>query len=190
MEPIHKGKENLSLYSGDYFRGATVCLDSGKLATAACRRDVRGFERTSFAYAYREDLPGTYCDKHVDVDYCINGGGVATEYCTKFPDAKIETRSLVKLKQKEVNEINAAKVLGLNPVYAQDYYVYFITDSGNPLVWKGFSGALSANTQYAYLVCPVHTKAAYDKMMEEKEKEEQEKAEQEKQEQEESVTLG
>ena len=181
MEPIHTGKENKALYNGDSLRGATVCLDSGKLATAACRRDVRGFERTSFAYAYREDLPGVYCDKHVDVEYCISGGGVATEYCKLMPDGKIELRSLVKLKQQEVNEINHAKVLGLNPVYAQDYYVYFITNSGNPLVWKGFTGAHADNNQYAYVVCPVHTKEAYDKLKAEQEKAEQEKQEQENQ---------
>ena len=81
MEPIHKGLPNEPLYNGDKFSGYTICLDTGKIATAACEKDVRGGKHTSFAYCYKEDIEGQSCDQHVLVDYCVTGGGVATEYC-------------------------------------------------------------------------------------------------------------
>jgi hypothetical protein len=80
-----------------------VCLDSGKLATAACGLDARGVARTVTTYVYSGDAPGAYCDKHVTMDYCVTGGGVATEYCSKFEGVQITEKSLVKMNKAEVD---------------------------------------------------------------------------------------
>jgi len=94
MQPLHVGKENVSLYDGSGFSGVSICLDTGKIATANCKKDIRGGTRTSFASCYGSDISGSACDQHVLVDYCVTGGGVATEYCKKFEDVKIDEVAL------------------------------------------------------------------------------------------------
>ncbi len=95
---------------------------------------MRGLERVVYVNVYDGDEPEGTCDKHVQVDYCVTGGGVATDYCYMFSDAQIESRSLVKLTQAEVDEIKAADGFGLNDIYTANYYVYLIDSDGNPFV--------------------------------------------------------
>lgn len=162
MQPIHSGLPAAGLYDGSRFRSATVCLDSGMLANDACSLDVRGINRTSTANAYPEDIPSYSCDKHVLVDYCVTGGGVATEYCRLFEDADVQTRSLVKMTQDEVNEIRDALRVGLDGIYGNDNYVYLVDSDGDPLPWHGFNGNLNQDGDYPYYVCPIHTKEAWE----------------------------
>ena len=166
MQPIHAGLPNRGLYNGNAMRQVSVCLDSGKLATAACRRDARELERTSSPLVYPEDMPTESCDKHVSVEYCVTGGGVATEYCSKFADAVIEARSLVKLNQDEVNEIKKAMYDGLYDIFFDDGFVYFVDEAGEPAPWRGFRNTLTEN-ENCYKVCPVHTKAAWEELEQE-----------------------
>ncbi len=156
MQPIHKNLPNVGLYNGNNFQSVAVCLDSGKLATAACQNDSRGINRVVYANVYPADAPTTTCDKHVQVEFCVTGGGVATEYCSLFPDAEIKGRSLVKLTQAEVDEIKAARKCGLVDGYSMDGYVYLITDSGENASWHGFSGDLNGGVDAPYLTCPIH----------------------------------
>lgn len=186
MQPIHEGLSKASIYDGSNFRSVSVCLDSGKIATAACKKDVRGIDRISTAYCYAEDIPTEYCDKHVVVDYCVTGGGVATDYCKKFAalndpnyNIKIEEKSLVKLTQDEVDELNRADNVGLLDVYTQDNYVYLIAKNGSPLDWYGFKKNINTGEHSPYLVCPVHTKAAWEKYEQAKKEEEDKKNEEE-----------
>ena len=153
MQPIHEGLSNEPLYNGNAFRTVAICLDSGKLATDACRNDARGIERVVYVNVYPGDEPTETCDKHVQVEYCVTGGGVATEYCSMFPDAEIQTRSLVKLTEEEVEEIRSAIGVGLNDVYAMDGYVYYLGVGG----WHGFHGYANSGSDSPYLVCPVHS---------------------------------
>ena len=185
MQPIHQGKEWKALYNGNKFRTVSVCLDSGKLATAACALDARGVARTVTTYVYSGDAPSGYCDKHVTMDYCVTGGGVATEYCSKFAGVQLTEKSLVKMSKAEVDEIKRAATVGLYEVHSTDGYVFF-----NDGVWKGFKDTHTDNT-YSYLPCPVHNKDAYDKMEEEKRLEEEKKQQEEeaKKEQEEQEKL-
>ena len=175
MQPIHNGLPWTGLYNGNKFYTVNVCLDSGKLATAACGKDARGIARTTTAYCYSGDGPGAYCDKHVTMDYCITGGGVATEYCHHFDGVQLGEKALVKLSRAEVDEIKRASSVGLYDIYTEDGYVYYTDGS-----WKGFDGDYP-NNDYAYLPCPVHTKAAYDTLMEEKRQEEEKKQQEEEQ---------
>ena len=187
MQPIHSGLSKVSLYSTSGMKSVAVCLDSGKLATDACRDDIRG-SRAASAYCYSYDVPSGYCDKHVSVKYCETGGGVCTEYCELFADAgedvEITRVSLVKMTQNEVDKINKAKGVGLVAMYYQDNYVYLVDRDGDPIDWHGFNGKANKDVEEPYILCTVHTKEAYEAYLEEKEREEQEKEEQEKEEQE------
>ena len=145
----------------DGLQGILEDLDSGKLATAACSADARGISRVATVNCYPEDAPTEYCDKHVTVDYCVTGGGVATPFCSLFPDAVIETRSLVKLTQSEVDEIKAAMNSGLKSEYYQDGYVYLVDNDGNPIAWHGFRGTANVDADTPYVVCPIHNQQSY-----------------------------
>ncbi len=157
MQPIHEGLPAEGLYNGNAFHSVAVCLDSGKAATPACSNDVRGTARVVYVNVYNGDEPVESCDKHIQVEYCVTGGGVATEYCSMFPDAQIEARSLVQLTQEEVDEIKAAANVGLNGVYLQDNYVYYLGEGG----WHGFSGNANDGVDAPYIMCPVHNEASW-----------------------------
>ena len=172
MEPIHKGLAWKGLYNGNKFITVNVCLDSGKLASAACAKDPRG-TRTVAVSVYSGDAPGGYCDKHVSMEYCVTGGGVATEYCKKFQGVEITEKALVKLNKTEIDEIKRAAAVGLYENHTVDGYVFF-TDGA----WKGFNDG-HPNNESSYLTCTVHTKAAYDKQEEEKRLEEEKKKQEE-----------
>ena len=166
MQPIHQGLPRVGLYNGNVFQTVGVCLDSGMIATAACNADVRGHDRVAYAACYPEDRPGGTCNKHTSVEYCVTGGGVATEYCHKFAEhspVEIEARSLVKLTKAEVDEIRNAKNYGLYDVYSMDNYVYYLDGA-----WHGFSGKLQPDSDAPYLICPMHnaeTWASFEKDM-------------------------
>lgn len=162
MQPIHQGKQAVGLFNGNAFTTVSVCLDSGKIATAACSNDARGIARVSTANCYAGDVPRGTCDKHVTVEYCVTGGGVATEYCSKFPDADIQTRSLVKLTQAEIDEIKAALNVGLENIYGNDGYVFLIDSNGNPMPWHGFYGNIDNPAGLPYLVCPLHNAETWE----------------------------
>jgi len=167
MGPLHKGLKNKSLYSTSGWTTVSVCLDSGGLATDACKADVRtgDVSRVERVMVHSSDIPKSKCTKHVLVDYC-SGGGAATEYCKKFAEVdssvKLEKKGLVKLTQKEVSEIYAARSYNLEKVYLRDDYVYLVSTDGSDLVWKGFAGNLKRTTDAPYKTCTVHTQAAWE----------------------------
>ena len=182
LSQIHEGLPKVDLIDYSKLRWTSVCLDSGKLATEACTMDVRtgdGIQRTQAAMVYPGDQPSQYCDKHVSVDYC-SGGGVACEYCKLFAaleeghelKAEIEKKTLVKLTVQELEELRKAKNNGLQPEYLRDDYIYLVDKDGKDAVFKGIDGTANPNVNAPYLVCPVHTKEAweaYQKSLEEKE---------------------
>ena len=152
MQPIHSGLSNNALFNGNAFRSVAICLDSGKLATEACRHDARGMERVVYVNVYPGDEPTETCDKHVMVNFCASGGGVATEYCTMFPDAEVYSAALVKLTQEEVQEIRDAAGVGLNDAYLDAGGVYYDGEGG----WYGFYGNLNNPNGTPYLECTLH----------------------------------
>ena len=118
----------------------TICKDSGKLATDACRKDIRitsaGYSPTQSAMAYWEDVDLGYCDQHVLVDYCKTGNGVATDYCKKFAEVdktvEIEEVALVKLTKSQLDDIIKAGTVGLEKAFLRDDYIYYINDDCTP----------------------------------------------------------
>lgn len=169
MGPLHEGKTDISLYDSSAMSWTAVCLDSGGVATEACSADIRGDASLSRVASgiqvYYEDRPTTQCTKHVMVDYCTAGGGVATEYCQHFAEVdesvKIEKKSLVKMTQEEIDEIWKAKDVRLDSRYLRDDYVYLVTDSGADGVWKGFRNDLKQEDA-PYVVCSAHTQKAWE----------------------------
>ena len=162
MQPIHKGLKSISLYSTKKMSSVTVCLDSGKRATSACKNDVRG-GRTQTVLVYPEDKPSGSCNVHTEVQYCTEGMGVANEYCEKFASvglAKVETKALVKMKPSTFEELKKAMKHGLVEEYYSDEYVYMLNSNGGDGVFKGFTNALSGNTK-PYKVCTKHTHQAW-----------------------------
>ena len=163
MQPLHTGLTNKALYDGSRFSGYTICLDTGKIATEACSRDVRGGGHTSFAYCYPEDIKDIgYCDQHTLVSYCVTGGGVATDWCRKFEGADIREVSLVKRDKQEIEELKKARSCGLEAEHTLDNYIWY-TD-GN---WHGFSGNAQPKVSAPYIVCPLHTKETWEKQEQE-----------------------
>lgn len=103
MSKVHEGLENKGFDTGGIDREdekdgtvtVSYCLDSGKLATSACRADPRG-GRIATATFVKGDEPTEKCDVHTYVKVCTAGGGyhLAGKYC---PSSTVRTISLLKL---------------------------------------------------------------------------------------------
>ncbi len=165
MEPLHEGLARVSLYDND-MSSATVCLDSGLLATDACKLDVRtDLPRTSTASVYWEDRETETCDRHALVDYCTTGGGVANEYCMKFAEleeAKVEKKALVKWTQEEIDTARKAFDYNLDEKYLNDAIIWLVSENGQDLNFHGLKGDKNVGVNAPYVVCTQHTKAAWD----------------------------
>lgn len=167
MGPIHQGKTDILLYSQKKMQPVTICLSSGKIATAACGNDVRlvnplnpeDFIVTSKTAVYAEDMPTETCDKHVSLDYC-SGGGVATQACVNAAQSdksvKITKRSLVKMTQKEIDEIMKAAPYRLLTDYTRNDYVYYVNADGSDGHFRGMKNNLRQSISAPYMVCPKH----------------------------------
>ena len=173
MEPLHKGLQKKSLYSTGKMTSVSICLDSGLRATDACKKDARGLDRVTSVYVYPSDVPSGTCNKHVLMDVCKTGNGVATDYCEACmefeKDLKISEMALVKFSKSEISEIKAAIGKGLVNSFYADYFVYY-----NDGPWKGFENKYPDNT-YSYLPCTVHTEELYDYYLQKRAEEEEQK---------------
>jgi len=173
MAPLHSGLPWRNLYSSSGMTTVEVCLDSGKLATAACKNDVRGkdLNRVSEVMVYPEDIPAGKCTMHVEVDYCTSGDGVSTEWCNHFAEVdetvKIEKKALVKLTLDDMEEILKAKPYNLKKLYYTDEYVYMVDAQGRDANYKGFLQTINKNVKAPYKVCTVHTQEAWEKYQQE-----------------------
>ena len=164
MLQIHEGLENIPLYDSSTMETVRVCLESGLLATEACGKDVRNILRSYETQLYPEDIPTTFCDLHVMVDYCENG--VAGEYCYKFASVgalNFTQKSLVRLTQERIDQLMMAKGKGLDSTYIQNNYVYLVDKYGNPQSFHGMDRRKPINLgiDAPYLVCTKQTKAAW-----------------------------
>ena len=168
LTPIHSGLPNVKLYDSSDMRSYSMCLYSGKRASGSCTH-------TTSALAYSGDVNVGYCNQHISVDYCSTGNGVANKYC-ELMNAKITSKSFVKLDSSDVKEIRNAMKAGLSSGYPDEDHVYYTSGS-----WHGYSGNRQSGSDEPYIVCTEHDKKAYEaelkKQEEEAKKEEEEKNE-------------
>lgn len=171
MEPVHEGKPYADLYTTSGMTSVTVCRMSGKIATDACKDDIRvadGYSSTQSVMLYPEDVETAVCDKHIAVDYCTTGKGVATQYCRLFEQEKlavIEKRSLVKMTLEELDEIRKAKRHGLDNAFLRNDYIYLVNADGTDAVFTGIDDDIHQDSKAPYLECSVHTKEAWEKYL-------------------------
>lgn len=165
LQPLHKNLKNVKLYDDSKMSSVSVCLDSGKIATEACKNDIRG-SRVETVLVYPEDRPTGSCTKHVSVEYCSVGEGVANDYCKKFAaldsSVKITKPSLLKMTKKDINALLAARGSGLLGQFTQDNYVYLVTGDGTDEAFKGFDNDINAGVNAPYKVCAVHTQQSWE----------------------------
>lgn len=69
MSQVHEGLENRGFNQMDGLVREEYCLDTGLLATEACKSDMRG-SRVGVGYFFPDDLPTEYCEAHVMVEVC------------------------------------------------------------------------------------------------------------------------
>jgi hypothetical protein len=95
------------------------------------------------------------------LSYCKSGNGVANGNCQHIAgaDKTVAALGLLKMTQKQVNELFAAKDFGMDPKHLQDNYVYLVDDEGNDASFKGFNGNINSGVTSPYKVCTVHTAA-------------------------------
>ena len=116
-------------------------------------------------FVFPEDVPTATCSKHVLVDFCTSCDCAANEYCVLMSERTglvLEKKGLLKLTQKEIDEILAAANHGLHAVYTKDEYVYLVKDNGADDSFKGFRGGVNRGVDYPYKVCTEHTKAVWE----------------------------
>ncbi len=167
MLQLHEGKETIPLYDTTDMVQVSVCLESGKLATEACYHDIRSnLNRVkSQIWVYPEDAPTQFCDKHISVDYCTIGGGVANEWCHRFADVgaiRLESKALVKMTQEKIDDLMAVEEHGLNDIYLHNEYVYFVDHLGNPQPFFGMKEDINLDLNLPYVGCATHTQRTWE----------------------------
>ena len=168
MQQLHKGRTTIPLYDAGNMVSVSICLDSGKLATDGCYHDIRsadGLHRVEKVLVYPQDKPTAYCDRHVQVDYCVEGHGVANEYCKKFAELgalKLESKALLKMTKSQMEALLKVKGKGLAADYLRDDYVYLVDKNGGAAAFYGFSGDVNEGLKEPYQVCRVHTKQSWE----------------------------
>ena len=171
MEPLHKGKPDIALYDGSRFETVQICRDSGKLATDACKADLRtitSHKRWEEVQVNWDDVPTEYCDQHVIVEHC-SCGGVATEYCKNFAaiDSSVTftNKGMCKITQSDMDNILLAQPYKLNARYYNNNYVYFVNPDGSDAAFYGFNGDINEGLEVPYAVCTVHTQEAWEEYL-------------------------
>ncbi len=169
MLQIHQGKETVPLYNTEAMESVTICLESGKLATEACMNDIRtngsSYKRYETILVYPEDAPKTFCDKHVSVQYCTSGGGVANEYCHKFHNvgaSAMTQKALVKITAARLAEMHLADKCGLHDMFRGNSFIYLVDEAGNPQDFFGVNGDINLGLHVPYQVCTKHTKESWE----------------------------
>ena len=168
MLQLHKGLSSIPLYSTDGMERVAICLDSGKLATDSCYQDIRsadGMTRVEQVWVHPSDKPSRTCDRHISVDYCAEGHGVANVYCLKFAQVgalKLETKSLVKTTQSQIDSFLRVKKQGLDGNFLRDDYIYLVDQKGGAVSFYGINGNINQGLTVPYEQCRVHTQQSWE----------------------------
>lgn len=91
MKDIHKGLDSKGFTKPSGIVSATVCKDSGLLATDLCSQDPRGSRAYSEMFV-RGTTPSKTCDCHVKLKICKETGKIANEFCKDAEEKVFITR--------------------------------------------------------------------------------------------------
>lgn len=80
MKAIHTDLPIIDFEKPTKIVTATVCKDSGKLATDLCRNDPRGSREITDIFA-EGTVPTDFCSVHVELPIDTSNGKIATEFC-------------------------------------------------------------------------------------------------------------
>ena len=182
MQPLHSGLDKIRTYDSSNFQWVDICLDSGLLATDACKADVRNdddFDRIDNVPVYKEDKPTEKCDKHVMMDYCVEGDGVANEWCQHFANEEevteeadrieIKEVGLCKITREELEEMLKAEEFNLWEEFLLENWVYLVDSRGrDDNSYKGLDERSEVNKEIdaPYKVCTLHTQETWEAYLE------------------------
>ncbi|MBE6543503.1 MAG: transglycosylase [Ruminococcaceae bacterium] len=133
------------------------CKDSGLIATPACELDPRG-NRIETGYYTADNMPNSFCDKHITVKYCNTGSGVASEYC---PDEECREISLLHITDRDfpvqVRIVDAQYVYRTltngKVVYSKNDGPFFKNE-----IEKGHYVGITSSSKHFNKYCAVHYK--------------------------------
>lgn len=92
MASVHKGLKSKKFEKPSGLVTATVCKDSGLLATDLCKKDPRGSRVYSEIFV-KGTVPTKTCTCHVEAEVCKASNKVAGEFCTEKEKKVFITRS-------------------------------------------------------------------------------------------------
>ena len=154
MEKVHEGLEYAEFPTNVKTVQRAVCLDSGKLATDACRADLRGSRAAYFTFA-EGDEPKTYCSTHFMVNWCTESQCLSNEFCPLETVKKVGMLNL--LRQYPVPNV----VVG-----DQQYTAGFLNNTISPGMYPRSRAASPANG-----TCTLHDESTAHEEEEDEEEE-------------------
>ena len=104
MTKIHEAtvrEEHKRSFSTEGLKRMGYCRDSGELYCERCIYDVRG-DRLEYGYFTRDNCPTLPCSRHITVDFCTEGKGIAHRGCDREDIARI---SLIKVERSFPEEV-------------------------------------------------------------------------------------
>lgn len=151
MTQIHKDRKVIDFEEPSYIVECSYCRDSGLLATAACRNDLRG-DRTVTGKLALEDVPTAECTSHVMVDFCGVSGLMANQYCYSQAGDSVY----------QVGMLNVERFFPISGVTVQDQEYNSNTTVPAGFVLPGTGSAANRN-----LYCMTHVEPVEVKTLEE-----------------------
>ena len=115
---------------------------------------------------YPDDVPKETCDKHIMLDYCVDG--VASTYCKNMANmgrVTLTKKALLMVTQDELDAIIEASDKGLQEPYTKDNYIYLVDANGNPIPFYGIRGNINSGTTNCCQYCSKHTKSSWDSFL-------------------------
>lgn len=146
MQKVHENLEYRDFPVPDDMVWTTVCIDSGMLATDACKADIRG-DHTMTLRMKRSEVPKSRCDCHVMVELCGISHGLPVDGC---PEDELVEVGVLKLDGLDY------EVLTPEFLDADKNPVIFIEDELETCLMHNIdpSSGWYIDTRTGFLICP------------------------------------
>lgn len=129
MTIIHENLEGTGFYEPDGLRSVTVCMDCGKLATAACSNDLRG-NRTQTFTLLKADRPAEECTCHIPVTICTECPILDAEGNKTGGYYLADENFCPESSRKVVYMVNHQRTLATEEVVVKDFYAHLSVYDG------------------------------------------------------------